>query len=76
MILQSTNLFLFPFVLFSYVFVTEAFLGFTKLNSLIFYEPPVSNIGQRENEVTEHFFTQRLDNFDSQNLRTFQMVIL
>lgn len=53
---------------------TKAFLSLTNFNSLIFYEPPFSKTDQRTNEVSEHYFTQRLDNFDPQNMQTFQMV--
>lgn len=47
-----------------------------KRQSLIFHEPPYENIRERAELVTEHYITQRLDNFDHQNNRTFQMVVL
>lgn len=45
-----------------------------KRQSLIFHEPPFENHHERADQVTEHYITQRLDNFDHQNPRTFQMV--
>lgn len=47
-----------------------------KRQSVIFHEPPFEIHFQRDNHVTEHFITQRLDNFDHQNKETFQMVKL
>lgn len=47
-----------------------------KRQSMIFNEPPFEIHYQRDNHVTEHFITQRLDNFDHQNKETFQMVKL
>lgn len=42
---------------------------------LIHHEPPFDNhFYGSNNNVTEHFITQRLDNFDHQNQETFQMV--
>lgn len=52
----------------------EAYSVALKRQSLIFYEPPVENILERADQVSEHFITQRLDNFNHQDPRTFQMV--
>lgn len=41
---------------------------------MIFHEPPVENILKYTDQVTEHYITQRLDNFHRQDTRTFQMV--
>ena len=41
---------------------------------LIFHEPPVENVFKQSEQVTEHYITQRLDNFNPQDSRTFQMV--
>lgn len=41
---------------------------------LIHREPPLENDGEKYNDVTEHFITQKVDNFDHQNNATFQMV--
>lgn len=41
---------------------------------LIYHEPPVESTSKLTNEVTEHYITQRLDNFNHQDPRTFQMV--
>lgn len=41
---------------------------------LIHHEPPYENNGEKYSDVTEHFITQKLDNFDHQNKETFQMV--
>lgn len=40
----------------------------------IFHEPPVESVFKQTNKVTEHWITQRLDNFNNQDARTFQMV--
>lgn len=40
----------------------------------IFHEPPVESVFKQTNQVTEHWITQRLDNFNRQDSRTFQMV--
>lgn len=40
----------------------------------IFHEPPVESTFKQTNQVTEHWITQRLDNFNHQDPRTFQMV--
>lgn len=40
----------------------------------IFHEPPVESTFKQSNKVTEHWITQRLDNFNHQDSRTFQMV--
>lgn len=45
-----------------------------KRQQLIFHEPPFENHHERSDQVTERYITQRLDNFDHQNSRTFQMV--
>lgn len=47
-----------------------------KRQSLIFHEPPVENILEKTNPVTEHYITQRLDNFSPQDTRTFRMVFI
>lgn len=47
-----------------------------KRQSLIYYEPPYEINHERADQVTEHYITQRLDNFDHQNKETFQMVRL
>lgn len=54
----------------------QAFLGFTENSSWIFYEPPTEKVNVRAafDEVTEHYFTQRLDNFDARNSQTYLMV--
>lgn len=41
---------------------------------MVFHEPPVESVFKHTDQVTEHFITQRLDNFHRQNPRTFQMV--
>lgn len=41
---------------------------------LIFHEPPVESTFKQADHVTEHYITQRLDNFNRQDPRTFQMV--
>lgn len=41
---------------------------------LIFHEPPVESVFKQTNQITEHWITQRLDNFNHQDSRTFQMV--
>lgn len=46
-----------------------------KRHSLLFHEPPVKNVKQLDDQVTEHFITQRFDNFNHQDSRTFQMVL-
>lgn len=53
---------------------TEALVGFGKSKSLIFREPPLADDNVRSNDVTEHWITQKLDNFDPTDTRTFQMV--
>lgn len=53
---------------------TEAFLGFTKSKSLLYREPPVDEFNVRSDDVTEHWITQKLDNFEPTDTRTFQMV--
>lgn len=42
---------------------------------LFHHEPPFENhYYRKDNNVTEHFIKQRVDNFDHQNKETFQMV--
>lgn len=41
----------------------------------IFHEPPVESVFKQTDRVTEHYITQRLDNFNRQDSRTFQMVL-
>lgn len=41
---------------------------------LIFHEPPVESVFKQTDQVTEHYITQRLNNFNRQDSRTFQMV--
>lgn len=41
---------------------------------LLNHEPPVEDDGKIYDGIEEHFITQRLDNFDHQNKKTFQMV--
>lgn len=53
---------------------SEAGSSAVKRQSLIFHEPPFENNHERADQVTEHYITQRLDNFDHQNERTFEMV--
>lgn len=53
----------------------EAVSSALRRQSLIYHEPPFENNMERADQVSEHFITQRLDNFDRQNSRTFQMVI-
>lgn len=46
-----------------------------KRHSLLHHEPPVKHKMQfQADQATEHFITQRLDNFNHQDTRTFQMV--
>lgn len=52
----------------------EAVPGALTRQLLIFHEPPVENIFKYAHPVTEHYITQRLDNFNHQDSRTFQMV--
>lgn len=52
----------------------ETFSTALKRQSLIFHEPPVENILEKSDQVSEHFITQRLDNFNHQDPRTFEMV--
>lgn len=54
----------------------EAITSALKRQTLIFHEPPYENNLERADQVTEHYITQRLDNFDHQNQRTFKMVWL
>lgn len=54
----------------------EAVSSALKRQSLIFYEPPVENNLERADQVTEHYIEQRLDNFNHQDSRTFQMVLI
>lgn len=54
----------------------EAVTSALKRQTLIFHEPPYENNLERADQVTEHYITQRLDNFNHQNNRTFQMVLL
>lgn len=53
---------------------TEAFSGFLRTKSLIFREPPVDELTTMSLDVSEHWITQKLDNFDPRDTRTFQMV--
>lgn len=46
-----------------------------KRQTLIYHEPPFENNLERADTVTEHYITQRLDNFNNQDHRTFQMVL-
>lgn len=63
------------FMFLSIVVQVTPFLGFTEHTSYIYYEPPVEATNARYfNQVTEHYFTQRLDNFDPNNWQTFNMV--
>lgn len=54
----------------------EAITSALTRQTLIFHEPPYENNLERADQVTEHYITQRLDNFDHQNPRTFQMVLI
>lgn len=54
----------------------EAVTSALKRQTLVFHEPPYENNLERTDQVTEHYITQRLDNFNHQNNRTFQMVLL
>lgn len=54
----------------------EAFSGFLKTKSLIFREPPVDLLTTRSSDVSEHWITQKLDNFDPTDTRTFRMVMI
>lgn len=54
----------------------EAVTSALKRQKLIFHEPPYENNLERADQVTEHYVTQRLDNFDHQNPHTFQMVLM
>lgn len=56
------------------VLKVEAVSSALKRQTLIFHEPPHENNLERADQVTEHWITQRLDNFDHQNPHTFQMV--
>lgn len=53
---------------------TDALLGFRDSKSFLFREPPVDEDIVRSIDVTEHWITQKLDNFDPTDNRTFQMV--
>lgn len=53
---------------------TEALLGFRDSKSFLFREPPVDEDIVKSIDVTEHWITQKLDNFDPTDTRTFQMV--
>lgn len=53
---------------------SQCLLGFTRKKSYIFYEPPTEENHQRIEDVTEHYITQKLNNFDPTDNRTFQMV--
>lgn len=53
----------------------EAVPSFLTRQNLIFHEPPVESVFKITNQVTEHWITQRLDNFNHQDPRTFQMVL-
>lgn len=53
---------------------TEEFSIALERQLLIHHEPPFENHGEKYSDVTEHFITQKLDNFDHQNKETFQMV--
>lgn len=53
---------------------SEEFSIALKRQLLIHREPPFENNGEKYGDVTEHFITQKLDNFDHQNNKTFQMV--
>lgn len=55
---------------------SEKVSGALKRQSLIYYEPPYEIDHERADQVTEHYITQRLDNFDHQNKKTFRMVRL
>lgn len=65
---------IFFFYLTIHSIAAEAFSAALKRQMLIFYEPPYENYLKSNDQVTEHYITQRLDNFDHQNERTFQMV--
>lgn len=53
---------------------TEAVPSALTRQLMIFHEPPVESVFKHTDQVTEHYITQRLDNFHRQNTRTFQMV--
>lgn len=53
---------------------SEGFSVALERQLLIHREPPLENDGEKYSDVTEHFITQKLDNFDHQNNVTFQMV--
>lgn len=53
----------------------NAFLGFTEETSFIYHEPRIEAANARYfDQVTEHYFSQRLDNFDPSNWQAFNMV--
>lgn len=53
---------------------SRSFSSLAKKQSLIHYEPPFENNFERTEQITEHYITQLLDNFDHQNKQTFEMV--
>lgn len=58
-----------------YLLKLDAISTASKRLSLIYHEPPVEGNLRGADRVSEHFITQRLDNFDHQNPHTFQMVL-
>lgn len=59
----------------SNILPSESIPSMLKGHSLIYHEPPVDVLFEDTNEITEHFITQRFDNFNHQDSRTFQMVL-
>lgn len=53
---------------------SEKITGALKRQSLIYYEPPFESNQERADQITEHYITQKMDNFNHQDKRTFQMV--
>lgn len=60
----------------SLIVESQSLLGFTRKKSYIYYEPPTEENRQRIDDVTEHYITQKLDNFNPTDNRTFQMVCI
>lgn len=63
-------------LIFAFFFVVTFFeaKAFTDFYSILHHEPPVDRKNVRFDHVTEHWITQKLDNFDPTDSRIFQMV--
>lgn len=67
-------IFVFGIFILATVFQSEALWDVAQIDSLHFGEPYSPFALDRLGVVTEEFITQRLDNFDPQNNRSFEMV--